>query len=199
MLLDKFFEFFRVLFGLSDEQVEKAQEELKNTKKSDSESEKSTESKEKEKEKDKPVEKVETITETEKKEKLKSVDDESQSADATSDTVKGGESMEEFKVLQEELKAMKALLEQTQAERATEKRATKIKSIKDCIDYDVLTSLLDGVEDKDIDTKIQEIQKEKAYLFKAKETEGFNPATPSSTLTGVEAAFFDLNPNLKGL
>lgn len=177
--MNKVLEFLKSLFELSDEQIEKVELELKNTKKFDLDNDKESE------------ETVESI------ESKKSVDDKVQSAYAT--PIKDGENMEnaEIKSLQEELKSMKALLEQTQAERAAEKRDMKINGIKDCVDYGVLTSLLEGVEDKDIDTKIEELRKEKGYLFKQVETDGFNPSSPQNTLNGVESAFYELNPDLK--
>lgn len=180
--MNKLLEFFRDLFGLSEEQLAKVEEELNKSEKTEPDKE----------------EKVEEEPKKEEKTDTKSKDVETQTSLVNEnkdgeDTVK----MEEYKALQEELKAMKELLEATQAERIAEKRANKIKSVKDCLDYDVLTSLLDGVEDKDIDSKVEEIKGEKAYLFKAKETEGFNPATPSSTLSGVEAEFYKLNPDLR--
>lgn len=182
--MNKFLEFFKSLFDLSDAQIEKAELELKNTQKSDLNNEERKETVE-------SVESIETNTDN------KSVDDKVQSAYAT--PKKDGETMEntELQALQEELKSMKALLEQTQSERAAEKRNSKIKSIKDCVDYDILISLLDGVEEKDIDKKIDEIKKEKSYLFKKVETEGFNPSTPQNILNGVESAFYELNPDLK--
>ena len=182
--MNKFLEFLKSLLDLSDEQIEKAELELNKTEKTEVKPE------------DKPAEKQEEKVETKTGETVKE-----QSAGATSNTTnKDGEEtvdIKEYKSLQAELKAMKEMLENTQAERVAEKRANKINSIKDCVDYGVLTSLLEGVEDKDIDAKVAEIQKEKAYLFKAKETEGFNPATPQNTLSGVEAAFYELNPSLR--
>lgn len=184
--LNKFLEFLKSLVDLSDEQIEKAELELNKTEKT----EKKTE--------DKPAEKQEEKVETKTGETVKE-----QSAGATSNTTnKDGEDtvdMKKYEALQSELKAMKEMLENTQAERVAEKRANKIKSVKNCVDYDVLTSLLEGVEDKDIDAKVAEIQKDKGYLFNTKETEGFNPATPQKTVSGVEAKFLELNPDLKGL
>lgn len=177
--LNKLWEILKSLFEMSEEELENTELELKN----------------KEKVEDKPADKVEE--KEEKKTDTKSKDVETQTSLVNKD--KDGEDtvrMEDYKALQEELKAMKELLETTQAERVAEKRATKIKSVKDCLDYDVLTSLLDGVEDKDIDSKVEEIKGEKAYLFKAKETEGFNPAAPS-TPDGVTAEFLKLNPDLR--
>ena len=184
--LNKFLEFLKSLLDLSDEQIEKAELELNKTEKTDKKTE------------DKPVEKQEEKVETKTGETVKE-----QSAGATSNTTnKDGEDtvdMKKYEALQSELKAMKEMLENTQAERVAEKRANKIKSVKNCVDYDVLTSLLEGVEDKDIDAKVAEIQKDKGYLFNTKETEGFNPATPQKTVSGVEAKFLELNPDLKGL
>jgi hypothetical protein len=184
--LNKFLEFLKSLVDLSDEQIEKAELELNKTEKTDKKTE------------DKPVEKQEEKVETKTGETVKE-----QSAGATSNTTnKDGEDtvdMKKYEALQSELKAMKEMLENTQAERVAEKRANKIKSVKNCVDYDVLTSLLEGVEDKDIDAKVAEIQKDKGYLFNTKETEGFNPATPQKTVSGVEAKFLELNPDLKGL
>ena len=180
--MNKLFEILKSLFAMSEEELENTELDIKKV----------------EKVEDKSVEKVEEEPKKEEKTDTKSKDVETQTSLVNEnkdgeDTVK----MEEYKALQDELKAMKELLETTQAERVAEKRANKIKSVKDCLDYDVLTSLLDGVEDKDIDSKVEEIKGEKAYLFKAKETEGFNPATPSSTLSGVEAEFYKLNPDLR--
>lgn len=158
--LNKFFEFIKELFGLTEEQVEKAKLTLTDD------------------------EKLWDGNKEDIKEEEKQEDGEIMTA-------------EEVKALKEELAGMKALLEQTKVEKLAEQRATKIKSIENCLDYDVLASLLKDVEDKDIDAKVAEIQKEKSYLFKGTETQGFNPATPPNTMTGVEAAFFDLNPDLK--
>lgn len=167
--MNKFFEFLKDIFALTDEQIEKANLEL---------------------------------NKEEQKEEVKLASDDVQTANASpsEDKDKGSEdivSAEEYKALQKELKEVKDMLSATQAERAAEKRTSKINSVKDCIDYGVLTSLLDGVEDKDIDAKVEEIKKEKGYLFKKVETDGFNPATPQNTLTGVEAEFLKLNPNIK--
>ena len=43
----------------------------------------------------------------------------------------------------------------------------------------------------------EDIKKEKSYLFKTADTEGFNPATPQNKLSGVEAKFYELNPALR--
>lgn len=173
--LNKFFEFIKELFGLTEEQVEKAKLTLTDDEKLEDGN----------KEEKVGTESAEGTDGTEDiKEEKKQEDGEIMTA-------------EEVKALKEELAGMKALLEQNKVEKLAEQRATKIKSIENCLDYDVLASLLKDVEDKDIDAKVAEIQKEKSYLFKGTETQGFNPATPPNTMTGVEAAFFDLNPDLK--
>ena len=179
--MNKLLEILKELFGLTDEQLEKAKsEEVK------------PEDKTEDKTEDKPVEKEE--------EKTKPTGEtvEEQSAGATSDTDKEAIDMSNYKELQEELKAVKEMLEAAKSETLAEKRKNKIQSIKDCVDYDILTTLLDGVEEKDFDTKVAEIQKNKSYLFKSKETDGFNPATPQNTMSDVEAAFYAKNPDLKG-
>ena len=181
--LNKLFEILKSLFTMTEEELENTELEIKNIEKVEV----------------KPAEKVE------EKEEKKTDTADTKSKDVVTQTLvvnenKDGEEtvdIKEYKALQAELKAMKEMMEATQAERVAEKRAAKIKIIKDCVDYDVLTSLLDGVEDKDIDAKVAEIQKEKGYLFKAKETDGFNPAIPQKTLTGVEAEFYKLNPDLR--
>jgi small-conductance mechanosensitive channel len=198
--LNKFLEFFRDLFGLSEEQVKKAEKELNNVEKLTENTEETTENQEVESEKSKINKKTEKTTETQTTEKNESEDDNLQSAVATSNTAEGVEETvnnEEYKKLQAELAAVKKILENTKAEQAKEKRDNKVKAVKDCLDYEYLTSLLDGVEDKDFDTKVEEIKKEKSYLFKTTDTKGFNPATPSSTLNGVEEAFFKNNPDLR--
>lgn len=196
--MNKFLEFLKSLFDLTDEQVEKAELELKNVEKSESDIDKTQLNQWKNKKEDNASEEVEKSTEKEEKVKTESVDDKNQSADAMS--IKDGENTvtkADYEKLEKELSAMKAILEQTQSERAAEKRSAKIKSVKDCVDYDVLTSLLTGVEDKDIDSKVEEIKKSKGYLFKTIDTQGFNPASPQNQLSGIEAAFFELNPDLK--
>lgn len=126
------------------------------------------------------------------KEKAESV--KKQSADATSDTTKEVNPMDLKKIeeLNKEIADLKAMLEKSKADQ----RTAKINSIANCLDYDILTSLLDGVEDKDIDSKVAEIKKDKGYLFKSVETNGFNPATPQNTLSGVEAKFYERNTDL---
>ena len=180
--MNKFFEFFKTLFNLTDEQIEQAQLELNKEQKTGTSTQNSQENKEKEQKTTETVENVETTTENTEKE-----------------TIEGGDSVnrEDYMKIQEELKAVKALLEKTTKERDTEKRSARIKSVEGCLDYDLLTSLLTGVEDKDLDAKIEAIKKEKSYLFKKPETEGFNPATPQNTMGGVEAAFLELNPDIK--
>lgn len=190
--MDKFLEFFRALFGLSDEQLEKAQEELN---------------------------KVEKIDEKPEKEDKEDKEDngtkaDATKADATKDTAKGvstqpagvndkdkGDaemvSAEEYKKVQKELAAVKAILEKQNADAIAEKRMNKITGYKDCLDTSYLASLLEGVEVQDFDKKVEEIKKEKAYLFSKPETEGFNPAEPSTKMNGVEAAFYRNNPDLR--
>lgn len=177
--MNKFFEFFKTLFNLTDEQIEQAQLELNNQQKTETDTQNSQENQEKEQKTTETVENVDTTTEKE--------------------NIEGGDSVnrEDYMKIEAELKAVKALLEKTTKERDTEKRANRIKSVEGCLDYDLLTSLLTGVEDKDLDTKIEAIKKEKSYLFKKPETEGFNPATPQNTMGGVEAAFLELNPDIK--
>ena len=180
--MNKFFEFFKTLFNLTDEQIEQAQLELNKEQKTDTSTQNSQENQEKEQKTTETVENVDATTENTEKE-----------------NIEGGDSVnrEDYMKIQEELKAVKALLEKTTKERDSEKRSARIKSVEGCLDYDLLTSLLNGVEDKDLDTKIEAIKKEKSYLFKKPETEGFNPATPQNTMGGVEAAFLELNPDIK--
>lgn len=181
--MNKFWELFRNLFGLSDEQVEKAQEEL---------------SKIENNEEDKPEDKG---PDSEKEEdKAEDIADGvgTQPAGVSGDS-KGDVEMvakEEYKKLQDELAAVKGLLEQQNAERVAEKRKSKIDSYKDCLDTSYLSTLLDGVDEKDFDKKVEEIKKEKAYLFSKPETDGFNPAEPNTKMNGVEAAFYKNNPDL---
>lgn len=179
--MNKFFEFFKALFNLTDEQIEQAQLELNNQQKTETNTQNSQENKEKEQKTTETVENVDTTTENTEKENIEG------------DSV----NREDYMKIEAELKAVKALLEKTTKERDTEKRLARIKSVEGCLDYDLLTSLLTGVEDKDLDTKIEAIKKEKSYLFKKPETEGFNPATPQNTMGGVEAAFLELNPDIK--
>mgnify|MGYP007022168669 CR=1 FL=1 len=116
--MNKFLEFFKELFGLSDEQLEKAQEELVKEQKSENEE----------------------VEETEKN------DDKVGSDKGTADGVgtqpacvnednKGDAdmsvSLEEYKKLQDELAAVKGILEKNNADAAAEKRMNKIKSYKD--------------------------------------------------------------------
>ena len=180
--MNKFFEFFKTLFNLTDEQIEQAQLELNKEQKTDTCTQNSQENKEKEQKAAETVENVDTTTENTEKE-----------------NIEGGDSVnrEDYMKIQEELKAVKALLEKTTKERDSEKRANRIKNVEGCLDYDLLTSLLNGVEDKDLDAKIESLRKEKSYLFKKPETEGFNPATPQNSMGGVEAAFLELNPDIK--
>lgn len=180
--MNKFFEFFKTLFNLTDEQIEQAQLELNNQQKTETDTQNSQENQEKEQKTTETVENVDTTTENTEKE-----------------IIKGGDSVnrEDYMKIEAELKAVKALLEKTTKERDTEKRANRIKNVEGCLDYDLLTTLLTGVEDKDLDDKIEAIKKEKSYLFKKPETEGFNPATPQNTMGGVEAAFLELNPDIK--
>lgn len=181
--MNKFFEFFKTLFNLTDEQIEQAQLELNNQQKTETDTQNSQENQEKEQKTTETVENVDTTTENTEKE---IIDD-------------GGDSVnrEDYMKIEAELKAVKALLEKTTKERDSEKRSARIKSVEGCLDYDLLTSLLNGVEDKDLDDKIEAIKKEKSYLFKKPETEGFNPATPQNSMGGVEAAFLELNPDIK--
>ena len=180
--MNKFFEFFKTLFNLTDEQIEQAQLELNNQQKTETDTQNIQTNQEKEQKTTETVENVDATTENTEKE-----------------NIEGGDSVnrEDYMKIQEELKAVKALLEKTTKERDSEKRSARIKSVEGCLDYDLLTSLLNGVEDKDLDTKIEAIKKEKSYLFKKPETEGFNPATPQNSMGGVEAAFLELNPDIK--
>lgn len=180
--MNKFFEFFKTLFNLTDEQIEQAQLELNKEQKTDTDTQNIQTNQEKEQKTTETVENVGTTTENTEKE-----------------NIEGGDSVnrEDYMKIQEELKAVKALLEKTTKERDSEKRANRIKNVEGCLDYDLLTSLLTDVEDKDLDAKIESLRKEKSYLFKKPETEGFNPATPQNTMGGVEAAFLELNPDIK--
>lgn len=180
--MNKFFEFFKTLFNLTDEQIEQAQLELNNQQKTDTDTQNIQTNQEKEQKTTETVENVGTTKENTEKE-----------------TIEGGDSVnrEDYMKIETELKAVKALLEKTTKERDTEKRANRIKNVEGCLDYDLLTTLLTGVEDKDLDDKIEAIKKEKSYLFKKPETEGFNPATPQNSMGGVEAAFLELNPDIK--
>lgn len=180
--MNKFFEFFKTLFNLTDEQIEQAQLELNNQQKTETDTQNSQENQEKEQKTTETVENVGNTTENTEKE-----------------VIEGGDSVnrEDYMKIEAELKAVKALLEKTTKERDTEKRSARIKSVEGCLDYDLLTTLLTGVEDKDLDAKIEAIKKEKSYLFKKPETDGFNPATPQNTMGGVEAAFLELNPDIK--
>lgn len=180
--MNKFFEFFKTLFNLTDEQIEQAQLELNKEQKTDTDTQNIQTNQEKEQKTTETVENVGTTTENTEKE-----------------NIEGGDSVnrEDYMKIQEELKAVKALLEKTTKERDSEKRANRIKNVEGCLDYDLLTSLLTDVEDKDLDAKIESLRKEKSYLFKKPETEGFNPATPQNSMGGVEAAFLELNPDIK--
>lgn len=182
--MNKFFEFFKTLFNLTDEQIEQAQLELNKEQKTDIDTQNSQENKEKEQKTTETVENVDTTTENTENTEKENIEGDSVNR-------------EDYMKIQEELKAVKALLEKTTKERDSEKRANRIKNVEGCLDYDLLTSLLTDVEDKDLDTKIESLRKEKSYLFKKPETEGFNPATPQNTMGGVEAAFLELNPDIK--
>ena len=193
-------EFLKSLLDLSDEQVKKAEKELKNVEKLEDKIEEIAESQEDENKEEKGEENGKVQGRQEERQVIEPAGDKKQSAGATSNTTEGVEetvNKEDYKKLQDELAAVKSILENTKAEQAKEKRDNKVKSVKDCLDYDYLATLLDGVEDKDFDSKVEEIKKDKAYLFKVTDTKGFNPATPSSTLSGVDAAFFEINPSLR--
>ena len=198
--MNKFLEFLKSLLDLSDEQVKKAEKELKNVEKLEDKIEEIAESQEDENKEEKGEENGKVQGRQEERQVIEPAGDKKQSAGATSNTTEGVEetvNKEDYKKLQDELAAVKSILENTKAEQAKEKRDNKVKSVKDCLDYDYLATLLDGVEDKDFDSKVEEIKKDKAYLFKVTDTKGFNPATPSSTLSGVDAAFFEINPSLR--
>lgn len=188
--MNEFLEFVKKLFGLSEEQVKKAEETLKiveEPKNTDDISETI---------KSETKEETDTTTEKEDLTKTQSLDVGTQSLDVNNN--EGDEENMSMNALQEELKAVKEMLEASKAETLAEKRKNKIQNVKDCVDYDILTTLLEGVEDKDFDKKIAELQKEKSYLFKSKETDGFNPATPQAAVGDVEAAFYAKDPDLKG-
>ena len=194
--MNEFLEYFKRLFGLSEEQVQKAEDELKNIENLE------TEPKEIAENQDIKNKKAETNTNVEPtKETDKPVGLEEQSAGATSNTAKEVEKMsftaEEYKKLEEELAAVKGILEKQNAEKAATDRMNKIKEFKDCLDYDYLGQLLDGVAEKDFGTKVEEIKKNKSYLFKAPDTKGFNPATPQNTFDDVTAAFYDFNHDIR--
>ena len=196
--MNKFLEFFRDLFGLSEEQVKKAEQELNNVEKMTDGTEKTLENQENESKKSETAEKIEKTAEIKETEKKEPAGDNLQSAgDVNKEGVEETVNMETYKKLEAELAKVTAILENTKAEQAKEKRDNRVKGVKDCLDYNLLGTLLEGVEDKDFDTKVEEIKKEKAYLFKTTDTKGFNPATPSSTLNGVEEAFFKNNPDLR--
>ena len=154
--MNKFLEFLKDFLGLSEEQVQKAEEGLKNIEKLETETKETAENQEKE------TEKVETVENVENKANTEPLGEKEQSAVATSNTegVEETVNKEEYTKLQKELADVKAMLENTKAEQAKEKRENKIKSVKDCLDYSILTSLLEGVEDKDFDTKVEEIKKQ---------------------------------------
>lgn len=199
--MNEFIEYFKRLFGLSDEQVAKAEEELKNVKKSEEETKETAENQEKDNKKVETVENVETASKKEELTKTEPVGDKLQSAGATSNTDKEVEKMsftaEEYKKLEAELAAVKGILEKQNAEKAAADRMNKIKEFKDCLDYDYLGQLLDGVEEKDFGAKVEEIKKDKSYLFKAPETKGFNPATPQSAMDEVTALFYEYNHDIR--
>ncbi len=198
--MNKFLEFFRVLFGLSDEQVQKAELNLNNIEKLTDSVEKDAENQENTKEELKIDKTVEESTDTKDLDKNEPEGEEIQSAGDANRT-EGVENMnftaEEYKKLQEELAAVKGILEKNNAEKAATQRMGKIKEFKDCLDFDYLSQLLEGVEEKDFASKVEDIKKEKSYLFKTADTEGFNPATPQNKLSGVEAKFYELNPALR--
>lgn len=177
--MNRLLEFFKELFGLSDEQIERVQDELKNEEKTE-----------------------ETPAEEKKDEKVEDTADGVGTQPAGVDEeVKGDEDMsvsaEDYKKLQDELAAVKGLLEKQTADALKEKRMNKINGYKDCRDTSYLSTLLEGVEEKDMDKKVEEIKKEKAYLFSKPETEGFNPSEPNTKMNGVEAAFYRNNPDLR--
>lgn len=199
--MNEFLEFFKRLFGLSEEQVQKAEQELNKVQKSDVEVVENAENQDIDKKETKTEENTEKPTKNDNTDKKESADDKKQSAGDVNNEGEGVENMsvtvEEYKKIQAELAAVKGILEKQNAEKAAADRMGKIKEFKDCLDFDYLSQLLDGVDEKDFATKVEEIKKDKGYLFKAADTEGFNPATPQSVTSGVEAKFFELNPHLR--
>ena len=198
--MNEFLEFFKRLFGLSDEQVAKAEQELNKVEKIDSEVENDAENQDIDTKETKSTEKAVKSIDNKETEKDESVDEKMQSAGDVNKDTEGVETMvnlEEYKKIQAELAAVKGILEKNNAEKAAEQRMSKIKEFKDCLDFDYLSQLLDGVDEKDFGTKVEEIKKDKGYLFKAADTEGFNPATPQNLMSGVEAKFYELNPDLR--
>lgn len=185
--MNDFLGFLRKLFSLSDEELEKVSAEI----------EKGTNEDEKAKEMGKEQKPEKKAEETKEK---KDIAEGVRIQQAASNTDKGDEDMgvsvEEYKKLQEELAAVKGILEKNNADALAEKRMNKIKSYKDCLDTSYLSTLLDGVDEKDFDSKVEEIKKEKAYLFSKPETDGFNPAEPNNKLSGVDAAFYKQNTDL---
>ena len=193
-------EFFKKLFGLSDEQMQKAEQELNKVQKSDVEVVENAENQDINTKETKTEEKAEKTTKNDKEVKTESVDDKNQSA-GDANKAEGVEKMsvtlDEYKKIEAELAAVKGILEKNNAEKAASERMTKIKEFKDCLDYDYLSQLLDGVEEKDFGSKVEEIKKDKGYLFKTADTAGFNPATPQNTFDEVDAAFYAINHDLR--
>lgn len=181
--MDNFWESLRKLFALSDEELEKVANNLSNSEKVEEAGKKSGAAESKE---DKP----EVIAEGVRTKQAASNTEQSKGADEM--TV----SMSEYKKIQDELAAVKSILEKNNADAAAEKRMNKIKGYKDCLDHSYLSTLLEGVDEKDFDSKVEEIKKEKGYLFSKPETDGFNPAEPSNTMDGVQIAFYKQNPDL---
>ena len=202
--MNKFFEFFRALFSLSDEDLESLELSVKNEQKAEDETGKQNNNNEKDKEV-KETEKVSNNKEnvkTDKKGTGETVKE--QTAGASSVSIQDEKQKEadsvsiaEYKKLEQELASVRKILEDTKTQQIQEKRDAKIKTYTDCLDPSLLTTLLDGIDEKDMDAKVEEIKKEKGYLFKSVETKGFNPATPQNTLSNLEAKFYERNPDLK--
>ena len=199
--MNEFLEFFKRLFGLSEEQVAKAEQELNKVQKSDVKVVENAENQDIDKKETKTEENTEKPTKNADIGKNESADDKKQSAGDVNDKDEGVENMsvtvEEYKKIQAELAAVKGILEKNNAEKAAAERMIKIKEFKDCLDFDYLSQLLDGVDEKDFGTKVEEIKKDKGYLFKAPETKGFNPATPQNTMDEVTASFYEFNHDIR--
>ena len=184
--MDNFWDFLRSLFSFRDEELEKVSEDIKKSEKSKDKPDVGKE--------DNVAKKDEGIAESVRTQP-EGVNGDKEDKEEVSEDM--SVTVEEYKKLQEELAAVKGILEKNNADAAAEKRMNKIKSYKDCLDPSYLSTLLDGVKEDDFDSKVEEIKKEKAYLFSKPETEGFNPAEPNNKLTGVEAAFYSQNTDLK--
>jgi beta-phosphoglucomutase-like phosphatase (HAD superfamily) len=142
-------------------------------------------------------------TEEEQKEEKKEESKEEQKEEKKEENTKEdnkGESQEESKVDNKELEQKLADLEKKLKEKEEQERLHKLKELaKGSVDEDLVVELIvkNAEQGKEQDY-LDKLKKEKVFLFnKASNNKGFNPAGEVETLTGVEKAFYDRNPDLK--